>query len=157
MNEAINIDIRENVFRDAIKKVWGAPAIISILVLFVLIYLSIFSQITETISIVLIGLAFVGMVLAFVLDLKRLKSEAASGTTAQRLIAFEIKDSIAAHLEGDKLKRGELIYGELSDRFQSAKGLTGLFRSLIVGIGKQIESVQARKRSERYMGALSQE
>ncbi len=170
-------DKPDSVFKEAIKRLWGAPAIISVVVLFVLSFLSSVGKISQTMSIILIGLVLIGMFLSFFLEVKRINTERLekkskapetekepekSKILAERIIAYEIQGAIKANLEGDKLSRDSAVYWEISDRFQKGAGLQHdtMYKSFIIGVGQQMGNIQeqesqSKKKAKILMGTIS--
>jgi len=157
MNSANSTLPSSSLFIEALKRLWGAPAIIAIVVLFVLIYLHSIDSVTPALSLVLVGIVLAGMVFGYLLEIRKLDKEHISISTVERLIAFEIKDSIMAYLEGEE--KGDLIYVELLFRFKGGAGLKKekFYKSLFAGIGSQMEDLietKKQKQAEKYLGAL---
>ena len=158
MNHVKSALPNSSIFVEALKRLWGAPAIIAIVVLFVLIYLHSIDNVSSTLSFLLVGVVLAGMVLGYLLELRKLDKEHISINTVERLIALEIKDSIMAYLEGEE--KGDLIYVELIFRFKGGAGLKQeeFYKLLFAGIGGQMEDLmetKKQKQAEKYLGALN--
>jgi len=147
------------VFSRAIDRLSGAPAILTALALFVLIVTITLGQLESTTLYVLGGTIFVGLVLAFVLEYRKLSAgESTSSTAVETLIAHEMRDSIMAYFDGTSLPQGEMIYTELYTRFQNPVGLEEeeAYRSMLTGIGTSMQKIQdadARSTVTKFIGA----
>ena len=148
------------VFSRAIDRLWGGPAILTALALFVLIVTISSGQLQNTPLAMFLGFTIlVGLVLAFVLEYRKLTAgKSTSSTAVETLIAHEMRDSIMAYFDGTSLPQGEMIYSELYSRFQNPVGLEEeeSYRLMLTGIGASMQKIQdadARRKVTKFIGA----
>lgn len=163
-----------SIFKDAIKKLSGGPAIIAVLVLFVFITMNSINQLPQIINFSLLALVLIALIFTYLQELRNEKLEEinaqeaerkaeATKNLAERDIAREIISTIRAYDEKGTLK-SPFILLELSERFQNVRGVRGLeespYSSFIIGIGEQIgniheQDMQTIEKAKTRMGPIS--